>query len=77
MNEKIKQLIIESVNFELDPDSNCHEAQVCPEDLEHLAELIIRECADVCYRIDGEYDGEDIMATWCAEGILKHFGVEK
>ena len=43
---------------------------------EKFAELIVRECADVCFRIDGEYDGEDVLATWCGDGILKHFGVE-
>ena len=43
MNNRIKELILQSVNFRLDPDSNCHEAQVCPEDLEYLAELIGKE----------------------------------
>jgi hypothetical protein len=45
--------------------------------IDKFAESIVKECANVCYRIDGEYDGEDIMATWCAEGILKHFGVKE
>jgi len=45
-------------------------------DREKFAELIVRECADVCFRIDGEYDGEEVLATWCGDGILKHFGVE-
>ena len=46
MNERIKELILECVNFRLDPDSNAYEAQVCPEDLECLVELVVRECAN-------------------------------
>jgi hypothetical protein len=46
MNKRIKELILQSVTFRLDPDSECYEAIVCPEDLEHLAQLIVRECAE-------------------------------
>jgi hypothetical protein len=44
---------------------------------EKFAELIVQECAEVCFSIDKEYEGEDVLATWCADGILKHFGVEE
>lgn len=27
------------------------------------------ECAKVCDRIDLEYEGEDVQATWCAAAI--------
>ena len=27
------------------------------------------DCAKVCDRIDLEYEGEDVQATWCAEAI--------
>ncbi len=45
--------------------------------LEHLATLIAalvaaaeREaCAKVCDDIDVEYEGEDVLATWCAAAI--------
>jgi hypothetical protein len=43
MNERIKQLMDQAVTFRLDPDSNAHEAQVHPEDLELFAELLIDE----------------------------------
>ena len=46
MNERIKKLIFEAINFRLDPDSNAYEAQVCPEDLEGLAELIVQDCSN-------------------------------
>jgi hypothetical protein len=49
MNERIKKLVFEAVNFRLDPDSNAYEAQVCPEDLELLAELIWKEAYDAGY----------------------------
>lgn len=26
-------------------------------------------CAKVCDEIDAEYDGEDVLASWCAEAI--------
>jgi hypothetical protein len=41
--------------------------------LEHFAELVAeieREaCAKVCDDIDTEYNGEDVLATWCAQAI--------
>ena len=43
---------------------------------EKFGELIVRECAQVCNNIDAEYEGEDVLATWCANAIKKHFGIE-
>ena len=43
---------------------------------ERFAELIVKECAQVCNNIDVEYEGEDVLATWCASAIKEHFGVE-
>lgn len=41
--------------------------------LEHFAGLVAtseREaCADLCESIDVEYDGEDVLATWCVSAI--------
>jgi hypothetical protein len=45
--------------------------------VDRLVELIIRECMTVCQTIDKEYDGEDVLATWCATEIGKHFGVDQ
>ena len=28
-----------------------------------------KECAKLCEKIDEEYEGEDVLATWCAEAI--------
>ena len=70
MNERIKELILQSVTFRLDPDSECYEAQICPEDLEYLAELIVRGCADYVDSAisDGGVDGRSLK---------EHFGVEE
>jgi len=52
-----------------DDYSNKHSQswQVCVED----AVKAEREaCAKVCDDLDTEYDGEDVLATWCAKAIL-------
>lgn len=78
MNERIKSLAIQAgfrSDVTLSDGQGNHIVTKTEQSLEKFAELIVRECADVCYRIDGEYDGEDIMAMWCASGILDHFGL--
>jgi len=76
MNERIKELIFEAVTFRLDPDSECYEAQVCPEDLEYLVELIIKECAKVAWYHTP--DTKELEYSHLIEDeILKHFGVEE
>ena len=47
MNERIKELIQQAVTFRLEPDSECYEAIICPEDLESLAELLVKECMTI------------------------------
>jgi hypothetical protein len=41
--------------------------------LERFAKLVAEHereaCAKVCDDIDREYDGEDVLATWCANAI--------
>ena len=44
---------------------------------QQFAKLIVRECAQVCNNIDAEYEGGDVLATWCATAIKEHFGVEE
>ena len=68
MNERIKELLLKA---------GWDRYEALDERNQKFAELIVRECADVCFRIDGEYDGEEVLATWCGDGILKHFGVEE
>ena len=76
MNDRIKQLIMEAVNFRLDPDSNAYEAQICPEDLEYLAELIVQECGEIAYKAYWD-NPETVRGIHIKEKIKKHFGVEE
>jgi hypothetical protein len=45
----------------------------CANPLYRFAELVAaneREaCAKLCESIDAEYEGEDVLATWCAKAI--------
>ena len=76
MNDRIKQLIMEAVNFRLDPDSDAYEAQICPEDLEYLAELIVQECGEIAYKAYWD-NPETVRGIHIKEKIKKHFGVEE
>jgi hypothetical protein len=72
MNKRIQELMAEAVTFRLDPDSNAHEAQVCPEDLELFAELIVRECCVALHPMLRDM----ISRGQGVDLIVKHFGVE-
>ena len=65
MNERIKELIIETLGKQGVIDSRAfgHWA-LSDEQLEKFAELIVRECADLVADDDNAFD------------VLKHFGVE-
>ena len=74
MNDRIKELIMEAVNFRLDPDSDAYEAQICPEDLEYLAELIVKECANLFDKDEMELS---LTERTIHKTIKEHFGVEE
>lgn len=83
MNEKIKELA-EKAGFPLWEDEPWKPEGAIVDwgsqydgELERFAEVIVRECAKVCDDIDTEYEGEDVLATWCAVAIKKHFGVKE
>jgi hypothetical protein len=68
MNPRIKQLA-EQAGFDLYEDGNFHSSppgQWINQEISQLAELIIRECADV-----GSYYGGNVKYM-----ILQHFGVK-
>jgi hypothetical protein len=46
-------------------------------DLERFAEKIVRECMDICYRTDTEYEGHKVKSTIIASKVATHFGVEE
>ena len=65
MNERIKQLLVKA-DIKFDRDIN--EIEVCvmlPSDLEKFAELIVKECAEICLEANDH------------KNILRHFGVEE
>ena len=70
MTTRIQALAKDAVAFRLDPDSNCYEALICPEDLEVFAELLINESIKVM--MSNDYHGE-----WLGEKIKEHFGVKE
>ena len=73
MNERIREVWIKAANEDSDPDNWDTQEQF----IERFAELIIRECAEVCIK---EIDIGWAMAPkspWMAKQILEHFGVKE
>ena len=46
-------------------------------DRQKFAELIVRECMNICYRTDTEYEGKKVKSTVIASKVAEHFGVEE
>ena len=88
MNERIRQLAEQSELWDrLDPRSlgipgGSTESR-WGEELQEFAELIVRECADACYKHKdvesfGIYPVRVAMVTKaCSDNIKQHFGVEE
>ena len=80
MNERIKLLAEQagfSFKYKTAPDEMNPGHKL--KDLKKFAELIVRECARVIDRGDGEMSSqaETIWCNVCRDDILKHFGVEE
>ena len=78
MNERIRELA-EQANSHHDNffDLNYKELDVF---LEKFAELIVRECAEVCDDLDIDHWGDksfDDGTYYCSRAIKQHFGVEE
>jgi len=81
VNERIKLLAVEAKLIALEPNgfdqNNLSKAQ------QKFAELIVRECADACYKHKdvesfGIYPVRVAMVTKaCSDNIKEHFGVEE
>ena len=75
MNEKIKQLALQAGQGKT--------FHIPPEFIEKFADLIVRECADACYKHKdvksfGIYPIRVAMVTKaCSDNIKQHFGVEE
>jgi hypothetical protein len=72
MNERIRELIKQCTSWSEGSTWTSHEEF----DKEKFAELIVRECAEICMK---EFDTGLLMAPqapWIAKQIKEHFGVE-
>ena len=82
MNERIRELMDEAIEFRLDPDSKHYEAQVSPEELEMFAELIVRDCLNIAKNWDDQLVNAKLVKESNAVGIVayriaRQFGVEE
>ena len=73
MNERIKELVEKSYIYDKQNDSSFFNK-------EKFAELIVRECAEVCYLYNAA-GGADTAFVYgykdCGDDIKRNFGVEK
>jgi hypothetical protein len=83
MNERIKQLerqaIIDVLNGN-DPDGDVDRMYISAEFTKKFAELIVRECAEICLEMSAKcagLEGDGALAKDCAYWIKKDFGVEE
>ena len=81
MNERIQQLAQEAgmyVDLNGNPWPKWMSAEECEVAYKKFAELIVRECAKVAKKVDGD-EGDDYKSgrTWAGIDVLKHFGVEE
>jgi hypothetical protein len=78
MNERIKDLAEQAGWGKGETHDDC--MQCSPFDKEKFAELIVRECADVCYHHSWAAGGEDTAFGYgykdCGDDVKQHFGVE-
>ena len=72
MNERIKQLATQAGIYQLDR----FDAIDGSNQMEKLAELIVRECMEQIH-IQSRGPCGDYHGQWFESGILKHFGVEE
>jgi transcription initiation factor TFIIIB Brf1 subunit/transcription initiation factor TFIIB len=70
MNKRIRELMAEA-------DRKCSETRGVYDEI--LAELIVKECADICNKIyfDRYPDAEDFERSEEGDAIKQHFGVEE
>ena len=79
MNEKIKEIIIKS---NIDIRGHYDESGNTPAQLQEFAEMLIKECADACYKHKdvesfGIYPVRVAMVTKaCSDNIKEHFGIK-
>ena len=86
MNERIRKLAVKAqIYFSYDrgpgTDNELQAAEITQSDFEKFAELIVKECADICYHHSNAAGGVDTHFGYgykdCGDDIKRHFGVER
>jgi len=81
MNERIKELAEQAeINRFAYNQATMMNERVQEFDKEKFAELIVRECADICMEMAAKcagLPGDGALAKDCADWIKKDFGVEE
>ena len=79
MNERIKELWLEGAQSLWPRPGKCTAGEY-DYNLEKFAELIVKECADICMEMAAKcagLEGDGALAKDCAYWIKKDFGVEE
>ena len=74
MNKRIKELV-EQVNVQHKIGDNCR--MVSDQELQEFAELIIKECMNICDEVQNQYGQYTFTATTVKDRIKQHFGIEE
>ena len=81
MNERIKELALQAeINRFAYNQATMMNERVQEFDKEKFAELIVKECADICMEMAAKcagLPGDGALAKDCADWIKKDFGVEE
>ena len=76
MNERIRQLA-EQAGMIVGDAGEFDMAKFMPKEVK-FAELIVRECAEIAKKVDGdESDDYKSGRTWAGIDVLEHFGVKE
>ena len=84
MNERIRELVkqagghFSTHTLTSNPVQHRESIELWDKNIEKFAELIVKECAQVCADRGKHHDG--LYSAWasdCSERIGKHFGVEE
>ena len=76
MNERIRQLA-EQAGMIVGDAGEFDMAKFMPKEVK-FAELIVRECAEIAKKVDGdESDDYQSGRTWAGIDVLEHFGVKE
>ena len=78
MDERIKELMSKTLDEKFAGTWSTMDMQDLAKFSERFAELIVRECAEIAKKVDGdESDDYQSGRTWAGIDVLKYFGVEE